>query len=73
MKNRILPEIVKEVREKGYHDVTLDALRPAFECEGKENTCVEERILVWAVHNHIVYEYKEVGQHTVVRFWGKGG
>lgn len=37
MTNTILSEIIKEVKEKGYHYILLDALKAAFGCEGRED------------------------------------
>jgi len=73
MTNTILSEIIKEVRQKGYHYVLLDALKLAFGCEGREELCTEEGLLNWAIENHILFEYKVLGQFKVVRFWAGRG
>ena len=70
MAQPILSEIIKEVNEKGYHYVLLDALKEAFGCEGREDPCAEEGILEWAIENNIMFEFKVLGQFKVVRFWG---
>jgi len=73
MTNTILSEIIKEVKEKGYHYVLHDALKAAFGCEGREDPCTEEGLLDWAIDNNIMFEYKVLGQFKVVRFWGGRG
>lgn len=75
MKDQLLTEIIKEVSENGFYYVPLELLHPVFVCEGKEYLSADDRLFIWAVENRILYEFKEVGEHTVVRFmqkWGQG-
>jgi len=68
MKDHILWEILTEVNENGDYSIPLDSLKPTFNCDDKHNPCVKERLLIWAVENHVFYEYKEVNHATLVRF-----
>lgn len=68
MKDHILSEILTEVNENGYYSIPLDSLKPTFGCDGEHNPCIKERLLIWAVENHVFYEYKEVNHATMVRF-----
>lgn len=72
MKDQLLHEIIEEISEKGDYFVPLKSLEAAFGCEHTHIICIKERLLIWAVENQIVYEYREVNHATVVRFFMKG-
>lgn len=69
MENKLLYHIIKTVNEEGDYSIPLDTLKPAFGCDGMKPVSIKENILLWAVENQIIFEYREVDQNTIVRFF----
>jgi len=68
MTENILSHIITNVEEKGNCDVPLDSLVPVFGCVSLAKPCIKERLLLWAVENKLMYEYREVEEKTIVSF-----
>ncbi len=70
--NLILDEIIKTVDENGSHGVPLTLFEETiFKPTHKPYRTTAEQILIWAVENRILYEYKSNGNEAIVRFYKK--
>ncbi len=70
--HNILEEIITTVDENGSHEVPLELLtETVFKPTHQPYRTTAEQILIWAVENRILYEYKSNGNEAIVYFYKK--
>ena len=71
-KNHILDEIITTVDKNGSHEVPLKVLEETvFKPTHQPYRSTAEQVLIWAVESRINYEYKNIDNEAIVRFYKK--
>jgi hypothetical protein len=70
--HNILEEIIENVNKSGSHEIPFKVLEEhAFKPTLQPRRSTAEQILIWAVENKLLFEYKKIDGATIVRFYKK--
>jgi hypothetical protein len=73
MRDSILRKIIQNVNKSGSYEIQLKEIEEhVFAPVQKPYRSTAEQILIWAVENEILYEYKNTGEDAIVRFFKRG-
>ncbi len=69
----ILNEIIENINKSGSYEVPFKVIEEiVFIPTRNPYRFTSAQVLIWAVENRILYEYKSNGDEAIVRFYKKG-